>query len=380
MRRLADILVTAIAPLAWGTNYVLTTHVLPPDRPLLDSLARSLPIGLLIVAFTRQLPKGDWWWKSAVLAALNFGIFFPLLFVAAYHLPGGIASMIGASAPVFVIGLSWGIYRQRPIAQTIAAAFCVLVGLALLLGPSARGLDLTGVLAAFGATGIMAIATVLLNRWRSPVPPLTLAGWQLAMGGAMLLPFAFFEGPLPHVGAMQIGGYLYLGLVGTALAYACWFRGVERLSPVSSTLIGAINPIVAIALGVAFDGERVSLVQGCGIALALGAIALGQNVRESGKGARSRPALVPRSDRRGRLSMGAAPGLRALLRTDVADKFDDELRHRRKPSGVAVGDVQFLRSVEPVIREREIGARPDAVAAAVRRGRRSDDPSPADRK
>jgi len=115
MRRLADILVTAIAPLAWGTNYVLTTHVLPPDRPLLDSLVRSLPIGLLIVAFTRQLPKGDWWWKSAVLAALNFGIFFPLLFVAAYHLPGGIASMIGASAPVFVIGLSWGIYRQRPI-------------------------------------------------------------------------------------------------------------------------------------------------------------------------------------------------------------------------------------------------------------------------
>ena len=119
MRRLTDILVTAIAPLVWGTNFLLTTDFLPPGRPLLDSLVRSLPIGLLIVAFSRQLPKGDWWWKSAVLAALNFGAFFPLLFFAAYHLPGSVASMLGAAAPVFVIGLAWGMLAQRPVAQTL---------------------------------------------------------------------------------------------------------------------------------------------------------------------------------------------------------------------------------------------------------------------
>ena len=73
MRRLTDILVTSVAPLVWGTNFILTTDILPPDRPLLDSVVRSLPIGLLIVLLSRKLPKGDWWWKTAILATLNFG-------------------------------------------------------------------------------------------------------------------------------------------------------------------------------------------------------------------------------------------------------------------------------------------------------------------
>jgi len=374
MRRLPDILVTAIAPLVWGTNFLLTTDVLPPGRPLLDSLVRSLPIGLLIVAFSRQLPKGDWWWKSAVLAALNFGAFFPLLFFAAYHLPGGLCSMLGAAAPVFVVGLAWGMLAQRPVAQTVGAAAAVVVGLALLLGPSVRGIDPLGVAAALVATAIMAVATVLLNKWGSPpVKPIVLAGWQLTMGGIMLLPFALLEGPLPHMTLAYAGGYLYLGLIGTALAYACWFRGVERLSPVASTLIAALNPIVAIALGVAFNHERLSLVQGIGVAIALGAIALGQDRDTVGIGGAKRANT--------RSAVHPAPALRsgALLRADVTDQLDDKLRARVEAARIAVGDIEFLRPVEAMVREREVGARPDAVAAAVRRGRVPDDPAPADR-
>jgi probable blue pigment (indigoidine) exporter len=363
MRRLTDILVTSVAPLVWGTNFILTTDILPPDRPLLDSVVRSLPIGLLIVLLSRKLPKGDWWWKTAILATLNFGAFFPLLFLAAYHLPGSVASMIGAAQPVFVIGLAWGILAQKPIAQTLAAAAAVVIGLALLLGPSVHGLDLVGVGAAFGATAMMAVATVLLKRWGSPAEPLVFAGWQLAMGGAMLVPFALMEGPLPHLSAMAIGGYAYLGLIGTALAYACWFRGVDRLSPVATSLIGTLNPIVAIGLGLAFNHEHLSLVQGAGIAVTLGAIALGTNV---GGGettiTRRRFAVHPAPSQSG-----------ALLRADVTDQLHDKLRACGELARVAVGDVELLRTVEPVVREREIRTRPDAVTAAVRRWRIADD-------
>ena len=373
MRRLTDILVTAIAPLVWGTNFLLTTDFLPPGRPLLDSLVRSLPIGLLIVAFSRQLPKGEWWWKSAVLAALNFGAFFPLLFFAAYHLPGSVASMLGAAAPVFVIGLAWGMLAQRPVAQTLGAAAAVVIGLVLLLGPSVHGIDPFGVAAALAATAIMAVATVLLKKWGSPaVEPIVLAGWQLTMGGIMLLPFALLEGGMPHMTLAYAGGYLYLGLIGTALAYACWFRGVERLSPVASTLIAALNPIVAIALGVAFNHEHLSLVQGIGVAVALGAIALGQdrdNVGIGGAGrARNRSAVHP-----------ARFVLRAFLRADVTDQLDDKLRHRRELTRVTVGDIEFLRPVQAMVGEREVGARPDAITATVRRGSIPDDTAPADR-
>src|SRR6478609_10089708 len=98
------IVVTAVAPLAWGTTYLATTELLPPDRPLTAAVLRGLPAGLLILAVTRTLPRGEWWWRSAVLGTLNIGAFFAFLFIAAYRLPGGVAATVGAIGPL-VVGL-----------------------------------------------------------------------------------------------------------------------------------------------------------------------------------------------------------------------------------------------------------------------------------
>ncbi|WP_249044498.1 hypothetical protein [Crossiella equi] len=81
--RLGVVLLTALAPAVWGSTYLVTTELLPPGRPLLAAVLRALPAGLLLVALTRRLPRGDWWWRSFVLGALNIGVFFALLFVAA---------------------------------------------------------------------------------------------------------------------------------------------------------------------------------------------------------------------------------------------------------------------------------------------------------
>jgi hypothetical protein len=53
---------TALAPVTWGTTYLVTTQWLPPDRPLLSGAIRALPAGLIALAITRQLPHGAWWW------------------------------------------------------------------------------------------------------------------------------------------------------------------------------------------------------------------------------------------------------------------------------------------------------------------------------
>jgi probable blue pigment (indigoidine) exporter len=86
------VLLTAFAPAAWGTTYLVTERLLPPDRPLLSATLRALPTGLVLLAVTRRLPRGDWWWRAALLGLCNIGLFFPLLFLAAYRLPGGLAS------------------------------------------------------------------------------------------------------------------------------------------------------------------------------------------------------------------------------------------------------------------------------------------------
>src|SRR5687768_4112395 len=106
--------VTALAPLAWGTTYSVTTELLPPEHPLFAALMRSLPLCVPAVVIARTLPRGGWWWKVAVLGILSIGAFCPLLFVAAERLPGGVAAALGAAQPLIVAGLAAAVLSESP--------------------------------------------------------------------------------------------------------------------------------------------------------------------------------------------------------------------------------------------------------------------------
>ncbi|MEH2244605.1 EamA family transporter [Nostoc sp.] len=75
--------------------------------------------------------------------------------------------------------------------------------------------------------------------------------WQLAIGGIILLPIALVvEKPLTHLSATNLLGFVYLGLVGTGLAYyMLWFRGIERLKATAVSCLGLMNPLVATLMG-----------------------------------------------------------------------------------------------------------------------------------
>ena len=66
---------------------------------------RALPAGLILVALGRVSPHGIWWWRAIVLGVLNIGAFFYFLFVAAYHLPGGVAALVMSVQPMIVLVL-----------------------------------------------------------------------------------------------------------------------------------------------------------------------------------------------------------------------------------------------------------------------------------
>jgi|SRR5690606_21822549 len=96
MTRSTDVLATALAPAIWGSTYIVTTELLPPDYPLTVAMLRALPAGLLLLIWARQLPRGIWWLRSFLLGSLNFALFWAMLFVTAYRLPGGVAATLGA--------------------------------------------------------------------------------------------------------------------------------------------------------------------------------------------------------------------------------------------------------------------------------------------
>jgi probable blue pigment (indigoidine) exporter len=258
---------TALAPIVWGTSYLVTTEFLPPDRPLLAAVLRTLPAGLLLILCTRAKPVLPWG-RLLVLALLNIGAFQALLFVSAYRLPGGIAAIIGALQPLIILLMAWAVDHERPRRSMIAATGTGVAGMALLFAAPGLRLDTVGVAAALGGTLSMAAGTFLARRWRDGMPLLGFTGWQLALGGLMLVPVAWgFEPALPSLTWRAGLGYAYLGLIGTLIAYALWFRGVARLEPVAVSALGLLSPVTAIVLGWVFLGQRFGIRESAGLLL-----------------------------------------------------------------------------------------------------------------
>ncbi|WP_433086123.1 EamA family transporter [Dactylosporangium sp. CA-052675] len=282
---------TAIAPALWGTTYLVTTELLPPGRPLLAGTLRALPAGLLLVAAARALPRGAWWWRSAVLGTLNIGLFFALLFVAAYRLPGGVAAVLGALGPFVVAALAFGLLGTRPSRTVLAAAAAGVLGVALLVLRSATALDPIGLAAAAGGMVSMSLGTVLGRRWGLPAGQgdrrtalIALTGWQLTVGGLLLAPAALLaEGLPPALSWANAAGFGYLSLVGTAGAYLLWFRGVTTLPPAQVTLLGLLSPVVAAAAGWLALGQSLSPGQLAGAVIVLAAVLIGTGAGRVGK-------------------------------------------------------------------------------------------------
>ncbi|WP_243639033.1 EamA family transporter [Streptacidiphilus pinicola] len=276
--RLAPVLLTAFAPAIWGSTYLVTTELLPPGRPLLAGVLRALPAGLLLIALTRRLPQGSWWWRSLVLGALNIGAFFALLFVAAYRLPGGVAATVGAVQPLVAAGLSAALLGDRLSLRTVLSGVAGVAGVSLLVLRAGAHLDGLGLAAALGGAVVMAGGVVLAKRWTSPAPLLATTGWQLTAGGLLLLPVALLvEGAPPaHLSVDNLLGYAYLSMVGAALAYALWFRGIRALPATSVTFLGLLSPVVATALGWLVLGQSLSPVQLLGGFVVLGALVAAQ--------------------------------------------------------------------------------------------------------
>ena len=277
MKRISDILLTSIAPVIWGSTYLVTTELLPDGYPLTASLLRALPAGLILLALSRHLPTGRWWIKVFILGALNFSVFWWLLFVAAYRLPGGLAATVTSIQPLIVLMLAKLILSNSIKPASVVAAIMGMAGVAIVILTPQAEIDAIGVVAALGSALSMAAGTVLSRLWQPPVSLTTFTAWQLTAGGILLLPIAlWFEPALPALTLNNVLGFTYLSLIGAALTYLFWFRGIARLGPSGVTPLGFLSPITAIVLGWLFLSHNLSPVQVAGILIVFTSIWLNQ--------------------------------------------------------------------------------------------------------
>ena len=299
-----DILLTALAPLIWGSTYIVTSELLPPDRPFTAALIRVLPAGLLLLLVMRRLPARRDWGRVLILSALNIGVFQALLFVAAYRLPGGLAAVVGAIQPLLVMGLAWGVEGRRPARLALAASVLGVAGMGVLLLSPRTVWEPVGIAAALGGTACMAAGTYLTRRWKPDLPVLALTGWQLLLGGLMLAPVAWLaDAPLPALSVQQILAYAYLCLAGALLAYALVVSRHRQAVARGRLLAGTAQSPDGRRAGLGLAGPGHDGLVDAGLAAGAG--------QRAGRAVGQRPSRNKRSDFRafllGRLIASACP-------------------------------------------------------------------------
>ncbi|MFE6687704.1 DMT family transporter [Streptomyces sp. NPDC057743] len=292
------VLVTAVAPVAWGTNYYVTHAFLPDGHPLYGAAIRALPAGLLLWAVRRTWPRGAWWWRSLVLGLLNMGGFFALVYVAAQRLPTSLASVVMALSPLVMALCAWGLVGERPRVAHLVGAVVGAGGVGLMLLTASVAVDAVGVLASVGAMGMSSLGYVLAKRWSAAdgagVDVWASTAWQLLAGGLVLVPCAVVvEGAPPALDGRAWLGFGYVTVVATAVAFAAWFAGLRRLPAATVGLVGLLNPVTGVLLGTALSGEALGWREWCGLVLVWGGVLLGRPGGGAGRaGAMARGSAV----------------------------------------------------------------------------------------
>ncbi|WID97775.1 EamA family transporter [Bosea vestrisii] len=268
------LLATILAPLLWGSTYVIFTQTLPVEHPLLVGALRALPAGILLMLLGPGLPPRDKLLPLAIIGFANIGLFFGMLFLSASRLPGGLAATLGSMQPLLVAFLAWPLLRRPRLGQVLAA-LAGTIGVGLLVIDNTVKLDAIGVAAALVGAASMATGTVLIERWGKIGSPLALAAWQLTLGGLLLLPVALLVEGLPPVPTMRnLAGLTYLVVIGTAFAYWLWVRGIATIGT-GVAFLSLLSPLVATFLGAALLGEWFHAQQWLGIAIIFGSTVAG---------------------------------------------------------------------------------------------------------
>ena len=278
-RSLLTVLSFAAIHIVWGTTYLAIHYAVQTIPPLLTAALRHLLGGaaLFAVCWSRGLrPTAVQWRASAVTGILFFLIGHGSLHWAELYVASGTAALFVTTEPVWVALLSARTTRLSP--ASVAGLIIGIAGVVILVGmPHAHGtLEFLGSIVI--VLGAMSWSIGIFYSRSAPLHPSTLmsASMSLLCGGAMLVAAAALSGSLAHfdvgrVTAASASALAYLVVLGS-LTFAGYTWLLERWSPVLVAMHTYTNPLIAVLLGAAVAGERLTprvAVAGAAILLAI---------------------------------------------------------------------------------------------------------------
>ena len=273
--------------LVWGSSFMFIKVAVRDLDPFTLVLGRlgvaALALGIvvpLMLGWKRTLGelRGNWLWV-AVVGLLNTAVPFWLLSWGETRIDSGLASIIQASVPIFNALLAFGFFHeQRVTGRKLVGVAVGFVGVALLVGAQPQA-KILGALAVVGMATCYAAGGLLVRHHLSQVRPHAVALGTTAVAALAMLPTGVAFAPNHVPGWKAIGSVVFLGVVGTAVAYMLFYTIIAGAGTAYASLVTYLVPPVALAYGAVFLDERIGFAAIAGLFLILAGVALGTGLK-----------------------------------------------------------------------------------------------------
>jgi drug/metabolite transporter (DMT)-like permease len=256
--------------LCWGMTYLAMRVAVKDLPPHLMSGARFLVAGLVLYLWARRRgdpkPTPRNWYAAAVVGAFLLLGGNATVAWAEQQVPSGLAAVIIAVAPIWMVGMEWARGGPAPTRRVIAGLLLGLVGVALLVsprGPATGQVDPLGAALLVLASASWAWGSVTSKSAPLPKSPFLATSMEMIAGGVLLLVTAALAGQIgqfkpAQVSANAIFAWLFLVVFGSLVGFTAyiWLLGVTSIAKAGT--YAYVNPIVAVFLGWVILGEPVT--------------------------------------------------------------------------------------------------------------------------
>ncbi|MBK9372318.1 MAG: EamA family transporter [Holophagales bacterium] len=266
--RILLILAFAAVFLVWGTTFLAIRYAVETIPPLTTAAVRHGVAGSVLLALAclrGYRPHRADWVAGVVLGALFFLTGHGLLHWAELHIASGLAAVLIATEPLWILAIGAAVGRQRFNRANVIGLLLGLTGVALLTLPELGVVRPAGwaILATLLSSLAWALGVAAGPFLRLPVDPLGRAAVAALSGGAMLLALAAVTGDLAafqpsEVSARSALGLAYLITFGSVLTFGAFIWLLQHVSPAVVATHAFVNPVVAILAGWAWAGEPLS--------------------------------------------------------------------------------------------------------------------------
>jgi drug/metabolite transporter (DMT)-like permease len=261
----------------WGIPYLFIKVAVDDGlSPAFVSWARVVLAAAVLCALATRAGllgglrgRGRW---LAAYAVVEVSIPFPLIAAGEQHIDSSLAAIIIAAAPLLVAVLALRFdHSERVAGRRLAGLVIGFSGVVALVGIDVAGRadELLGALAVLAAALCYAAGPMILRRHLADLDPRATMGVSLAIAAAVLTPAAALSPPRSAPTGESVAAILVLGLLCTAAAFVIFGRLIAEIGAGRALVITYVNPVVALALGIAVLDERPGVGAVAGLALIL---------------------------------------------------------------------------------------------------------------